>query len=174
MITREIIEQNKKKENVVQQIKEKKQVQIIGISMLPFLNSNKIKTLFIVECPSYKIGDIVILKYKKSIVGIAVHRLVAYKNEKVVTKGDNNYLCDDAINEYDLLGKVEKAMLVDGRIIQIPSSRFVAMLSKCEGVICRKVSSLLTKVLHKVCIGIYYLYAVLRRWKYGYILEKDM
>jgi len=171
MITREIIEQNKKKENIVQQIKEKKQVQMIGTSMLPFLNSNKIKTLFIVECPSYKIGDIVILKYKKSIVGIAVHRLVVYKHEKVITKGDNNYLCDDAINEYDLLGKVEKSMLEDGRIIQIPSSRFVAMLSKCEHEICRKASSLLSKAFHKVCIRIYYFYAILRRCKYGYILE---
>ena len=171
MITREIIEQNKKKENIVQQIKEKKQVQMIGTSMLPFLNSNKIKTLFVVECPLYKVGDIVILKYKKSIVGIAVHRLVAYKHDKVVTKGDNNCLCDDSIDEYDIVGKVEKAMLADGRIIPIPSSRFVAILSKCEHIICRKGSSLLTTVLHKVCIGIYYLYAGLRGGKYGYILE---
>jgi len=171
MITREIIEQNKKKEDIVQQIIKKKQVQIIGTSMLPFLNSNKILTLFVVECPSYKIGDIVILKCKKSVVGIAVHRLVAYKYGKVVTKGDNNCLCDDAIDEYDLVGKVEKAMLTDGRIIQIPSSRFVAMLSKCEHIICRKVSSLLAKVFHKVCIGFYYLYAGLRWGKYGYILE---
>ena len=76
VINRTIVEQYKRKNDVVQQIKRTKQVQLVGESMIPTLDSAKILILFVSCGSDFKIGDVVVFKYSHSVVGVVVHRII--------------------------------------------------------------------------------------------------
>lgn len=137
VINRTIVEQYKRKNDVVQQIKRTKQVQLVGESMIPTLDSAKILTLFVSCGSDFKIGDVVVFKYSHSVVGVVVHRIIKRTGNIVITKGDNNLQCDESIDSSAIIGKVEKALMKDMSIRTVRSSSLVARLSKVENSIVR-------------------------------------
>ncbi len=152
---RKIVEQYKTKNNFVQQVRKTKQVQLVGNSMMPTLDSSKILTLFVSDCRDFKIGDVVVFEYKHSVVGIAVHRIIKKIGNIITTKGDNNMQCDERIDSSAIIGKVEKALMKDMSIVTVKSSGLVAWLSRVESSIIKWMPKRLTSITHRVLIKWY-------------------
>lgn len=159
---RVIIEQYKMKNDIVQQIKMNKQVQLIGESMMPTLQPSQILTLFVSGSHDFKIGDVVVFKYKHSVVGISVHRIVKKTGNVIITKGDNNLKCDKSIESSAIIGKIEKALMKDMSIISVRSSRLVALLSRLENNLDKWIPERLKLITHRALIELYkfYMYKV--------------
>lgn len=128
-----IVDQIKKKNHLIQQIRKTKQVQLIGESMMPTLDPLKILTLFVSDRCDFKIGDVIVFEYKRSISGMTVHRIIKKKGRTITTKGDNNILEDENIDISAVIGKVEKALTTGSSVIDVKSSKFAAILSRFEG-----------------------------------------
>lgn len=152
---RTIVEQYKKKNNVVQQIRMTKQVQLIGESMMPILDPSKILSLFVSDCCNLKVGDVVVFEYKQSVVGVSVHRIIKKEKNIITTKGDNNLHSDESINSSAIIGKVEKALMQDMSIVPVKSSNFVACFSRLENRAVGLLSKRLTRIVHQSLIKAY-------------------
>ena len=155
MNTRLIIEQYKNKNNLVQKIQETKQVQVIGESMMPTLDPTEVSALFVTNSSEYKVGDIVVFKYERSLVGVSVHRIIGKRGDVIITKGDNNLKSDGAINMSNIIGKIEKALMKDSDIIALKSSKVIAVLSKLEDNMARRLSVSAALRVHRVLIKLY-------------------
>ena len=155
MNTRTIVEQYKKRNSVVQQIRQTRQVQIVGESMRPTLDPAKMSVLFVSNCSEYKIGDIVVFEYKHSFVGVSVHRIVKKYGDTITTKGDNNLQSDESINISAIIGKVEKALIDDISIVSVKSSRLIAMLSRFENYISKLFTRKNILTFHQLLTRIY-------------------
>ena len=155
MDTRTIVEQYKKRNSVVQQIRQTRQVRIVGESMWPTLDPEKISVLFISNCSKYKIGDIVVFEYKHSFVGVSIHRIVKKYGGTITTKGDNNLQSDESINISAIIGKVEKALIDDTSIVPVKSSRCIAMLSRFENYISKLLARKIVWTFHQLLIKMY-------------------
>ena len=155
MNCRTIVNQYKKRNDLVQQIRKTKQVQLIGNSMMPTLDPSKMLTLFVSDCRDFKIGDVLVFEYTHSVVGIAVHRIIKKTESIITTKGDNNLQCDESIDSSAIIGKVEKALMKDMSIVTVKSSGFMAWLSRVESIIIKWIPKRLTLILHRVLIKLY-------------------
>lgn len=159
MNTRTIIEQYKQRQNILQRIRETGQVQLYGDSMFPILNPKEISVLFVKNRADYKVGDIVVFKYKYSLFGVSVHRIIKKSGRTVTTKGDNNLRDDGDIDISDVIGKVEKVLTVGSSIAEAKSSKFVAMLSRFERCVAPVFPKRISVFFHRVLIKIYGLVA---------------
>lgn len=74
-----------------------------GTSMQPIINEKDKLTIEKVKRRDLHPGDIVVFYKKGSFVG---HRIIKFKNDTIVTKGDNVPFPDKPVNFGDLLGKV--------------------------------------------------------------------
>ena len=153
MNTRAIIEQYKKN-NLADQIRNTKQVRLMGESMLPVLDPKDISVLFVSE-PSYQIGDVVVFESKKSLVGVSVHRIVKIKGDRVITKGDNNLQCDPEIHKAAIIGKVEKALQRNGTFLSVRSSKLFSFLSNAENSLAAVLPQKMMRSLHRRLIKVY-------------------
>lgn len=79
----------------------KLQIVVEGNSMRPILKPGD--TIEISKKKIYKIGDIVVFKEKDNRI---VHRIIAYDQEHLITKGDNVCYSDLPIMYEDIMGKV--------------------------------------------------------------------
>lgn len=155
MNCRTIVNQYKKRNDLVQQIRRTKQVQLVGESMMPIFDPAKILTLFVSDCRDFKIGDVVVFEYTHSVVGIAVHRIIKKTGSSITTKGDNNLQCDERIDSSAIIGKVEKALMKDMSIVTVRASGLVTRLSRVEGNITKIMPKRLTLITHSVLIKLY-------------------
>ena len=155
MNVRMIVEQYKKKNNFVQQVRTTKQVQLIGESMMPTLDPSKILTLLVSDCCDFKTGDVVVFEYKQSVVGVSVHRIIKKAGNIITTKGDNNLHSDESINSSAIIGRVEKALMKDMTIVTVKSSNFVAWFSRLESRITSLLPKRLTMIVHQVLTKAY-------------------
>ncbi len=72
----------------------------------------------------YKIGDIITFKVGPSPKDIVTHRIVARKEDNLVTKGDANDVIDEgAIKKQNILGKV---------ILRVPKAGYIANILKSK------------------------------------------
>ncbi|MBQ8175049.1 MAG: S26 family signal peptidase [Clostridia bacterium] len=152
---REIVRQNKNSDAMLTQIRATKQICLAGESMLPSLDPQSIQTLFISEPEQYRVGDVVVFAYDRSIVGVSVHRIVRVDTDTVITKGDNNFRCDDDISKRALIGKVEKALLQNFRVVAVASSKRIARLSLWEDRLSRRLGRGMQARLHALLVKMY-------------------
>lgn len=155
MNTRTIIEQYKQRQNILQRIRETRQVQLYGESMFPILNSKEISVLFVKSSDDYKVGDIVVFKYEHSLFGVSVHRIIKKNGRTITTKGDNNLLEDGDIDISAVIGKVEKALTTGSSVIDVKSSKFVAILSSFERREARVFPKRISVFIHGILMKIY-------------------
>ena len=158
MNVRALVNQYKKKNDAVQQIKRTKQVKMIGSSMLPILDPNEISILFVTECPEYEVGNIVVFEYENSVPGFSVHRIIRLEGDKVLTKGDNNLQSDDMVDRNAIIGKIEKALYTNGSFHNVKTSKIIAWLSRCESDVEKVFSKKIVVLLHCMLIKIYVLF----------------
>lgn len=157
MDTRMIVEQYKRRNDLIQQVRETKQLQIVGNSMCPVLDPRKISTIFLSFCGEYRVGDVIAFEYRYSIVGISVHRIIKKSGDAIFTKGDNNIKCDKAIDVSKIIGKVESALTNKSNIVPIKTSIFIAMLSRIENRLVEWLPKRLLDFLHSTLRKIYVL-----------------
>ena len=86
-------------------------VKVHGESMYPVLRDKD--RIIIVSVPIYKIGDIVLFRYKEE--GYIVHRIVYCGHGKIICKGDNSFRLE-YINNNDIVGRVSKIYREDVEI----------------------------------------------------------
>ena len=70
-------------------------------SMSPSILSNDIVIVNISN--KYDVNDIVTFKYNEEFI---THRIIEISNDKIITKGDANYIVDNPIHKDDIIGKV--------------------------------------------------------------------
>ncbi len=157
MNTRRIVEQYKKRNDWINRIRETKQLQFVGNSMCPVLDPAKISTLFLSFCNEYRVGDIVAFEYKHSLMGVSVHRIIKKNRDTVLTKGDNNLQCDEAIGISCIIGKVERVLTNESIIAPIITSKPIAILSRIENRIVKWLPNRVSCSLHKILTKIYIL-----------------
>ena len=155
--TRRIIEQYKKRNDWINKIRETKQLQIVGNSMYPVLDPTKISTLFLSFCHEYRVGDVVAFEYKHSLMGVSVHRIIKKSRDTILTKGDNNIQCDEAIGISCIIGKVERALTNESIVVPIRTSKSVAILSRIENRLDKCLPNRISCVLHRILTKIYVL-----------------
>lgn len=155
MNVRALVNQYKKKNDAVQQIKRTKQVKMIGSSMLPILDPNEISILFVTECPEYEVGNIVVFEYEKSVPAFSVHRIIRLERDKVLTKGDNNLQSDDMVDRNAIIGKIEKALYTNGSFHTVKTSKIIAWLSRCESSVEKRLTKKIVLLIHCLLTKIY-------------------
>lgn len=147
--------QHKKKNEAVQQIKMTKQVKLIGDSMLPTLDPNDISMLFVTENIDYVVGDIVVFKCEESILGFSVHRIIHLTKDKVITKGDNNLQADNEVDKTAIIGRIEKAFYNDKSFRNVKSSKLIAYLSKFESRTAKVPPQKIVVFMHRILVKVY-------------------
>lgn len=155
MKTRDIIQQYKNRENIATKVRNSKQISVIGESMLPCLDRQKYKVLLLSDVESYHVGDIVVFENDKSLVGLSVHRIISLKKDFIITKGDNNNFQDHPIDRTKIIGRIEKALDNNGKIVTIAQSKFIASISLYEAQINRITMGIFSKYIHRLVKFIY-------------------
>jgi hypothetical protein len=91
-------------------------VQATGKSMTPFLRGGEILTIHRVPPATLSIGDLIFFKTPEGVP--LIHRIVKKQQDEhgfvFHTKGDSLFVCDTAIGERHILGKVCRIERVDG------------------------------------------------------------
>lgn len=157
MNTRRIVEQYKKRDDWINRIRKTKQLQIVGNSMSPVLDPTKISTMFLSFSNKYRVGDVVAFEYKYSLMGVSVHRIIKKNRNIILTKGDNNIQCDEAVDISCIIGKVEKVLSNESIIVPIRNSKAIATLSRIENRIAKWLPNRVSCSLHKILTKIYVL-----------------
>ena len=157
MNTRMIVEQYKKRNDWINRIRETKRLQIVGSSMCPVLDPTNISTIFLSFCNEYRVGDVVAFEYKQSLMGVSVHRIIKKSRKNILTKGDNNIQCDEAIDISSIIGKVEMALTNESIVVSIRTSKPIAILSRIENSLVKWLPNRVSYSLHKILTKIYIL-----------------
>ena len=103
----------------------------LGRSMYPEINSND----YLIVKPiknyyDYKIGDIIL--YEPSFIYNAIpkarfvcHRIIGFKNGKIITKGDNNKIADPSVKPYQIYGVVIEKYDQDSHSFEVFDDKYI-------------------------------------------------
>lgn len=80
-------------------------IRLGGYSMWPFIKPGTEATIIKADINSLEIGDIVVFSKSKKLIA---HRVIRFKKDinDIITKGDNEFLCDGKINLDSFYGKI--------------------------------------------------------------------
>lgn len=93
-------------------------LRVTGTSMSPFLKTGTIVTLFKIPFGKLNIGDIIFCRHDEG--SMKLHRLIAIKKNRLITKGDAVDSLDHPVDETQYLGKVVR---IEGQRSNIVWSR---------------------------------------------------
>lgn len=102
-------------------INNKMDIRVNGFSMEPLLIKDDVVTVEKVDTPN--LGDIVIFSYNENLL---IHRLIGYKENKYVLKGDNSYNIE-IINKSDILGVAKEFKRKDIKIL-LDNEQFIDII----------------------------------------------
>ncbi len=87
---------------------------VLSGSMRPTFSEGDL--LFVVECDSYNVGDIIVFNADGILI---THRIISADGDTVITKGDANGIADEPINIAAVKGKVVRYIPFAGYIVNI-------------------------------------------------------
>ena len=118
-----------------------------GHSMLPYLNPKTVNIVLVRECREYKVGDIVAIKCFDEHFNYVIHRVVFKKQNKYITKGDNNLFFDKTISHSDIIGRADRYISYNKKSVKILHSSIIANISRFEEFVAQK-NIVFGKVIH--------------------------
>jgi signal peptidase I len=96
---------------------------VISYSMYPSLNRGDLILVRGTTLEEIEVGTVVVFRHEK---GLAVHRVVEIKGNKIVTKGDANPEEDDPITYDDIVGRVPA---IGDSLVRIPLVGRISLLA---------------------------------------------